>query len=191
MKRRQVIYNILLAFGIVIVAGNYKWLFRKAVPNLEFLLSENKLLIAELAETIIPATETPGARDAKVEDFIIKIIINCSDVMQQQNFINGLNEVQNFSKRTYHKPFEKCSKMEKIKTLEHFENSERSSYMIVNQVKRKLFGAPFFSMLKSLTVIGYCTSEPGATKGLEYVYVPRTYQACVSLLPGQKSWATR
>jgi hypothetical protein len=49
---------------------------------------------------------------------------------------------------------------------------------------------PFFALLKELTVLGYCTSELGATQGLAYLAVPGEYRGCVGLRPGQKSWAT-
>lgn len=50
-------------------------------------------------------------------------------------------------------------------------------------------GIPFFKMMKELTLLGYFTSEPGATKALAYVPVPGKFEGCVPLKPGQKAWA--
>jgi hypothetical protein len=37
----------------------------------------------------------------------------------------------------------------------------------------------FFAALKELVVVGYYTSEPGATRELRYEPVPGTYQGCL------------
>ena len=49
----------------------------------------------------------------------------------------------------------------------------------------------FFPMLKQLTLWGYFTSEPGATKALRYNPIPGKYIGCVPYEPGDKAWATR
>jgi hypothetical protein len=48
-----------------------------------------------------------------------------------------------------------------------------------------------FAMLKELTVLGYFSSEIGATQALAYDKVPGGYWGCLDLKPGQKGWATR
>ncbi len=155
------------------------------------MLPSHKALIAELAEVIIPATETPGAKDAKVEDFIIKYILNCEDSKEQYTFLAGLHEVRNFTMERYKCSFQECNLADRIVIMQHFEHKEISKYKFVNKVKRKVFGRPFYSQLKELTVIGYCTSEVGATKGLAYDFIPVVYEPCVPLLKSQKSWATK
>ncbi|MGY0037942.1 gluconate 2-dehydrogenase subunit 3 family protein [Pedobacter sp. NJ-S-72] len=55
----------------------------------------------------------------------------------------------------------------------------------------KFLGIPFFIILKQLTVEGYCTSQTGATKGLAYDYIPRTFASCIPLTKNQRSWATK
>jgi hypothetical protein len=47
------------------------------------------------------------------------------------------------------------------------------------------------ALLKELTVLGYCTSETGATRAMAYEKVPGEYRGCIDLKPGQKAWATR
>jgi hypothetical protein len=47
------------------------------------------------------------------------------------------------------------------------------------------------ALLKELTLLGYFTSEVGATKALAYEAVPGDYRGCVDLRPGQRAWATR
>lgn len=191
MKRRKAIINIFLiaTAGITSVIG-YELFESKKTPNLKSL-SDYKMLLAELAEVIIPATDTPGAKDAKVEEFILNFIFNCEDLREQNNFADGLKNIQEYSYRYYDLPFEKCSLKNKIEILHHFESKGVSSSKIFNKVRTKIFGKSFFSQLKELTVMGYCTSEIGATQGLVYDYIPVVYESCIPLLPNQKSWATK
>jgi len=48
----------------------------------------------------------------------------------------------------------------------------------------------YFRMIKELTIWGYFTSEPGATKALRYVAVPGRYEGCIPYKKGDKAWAT-
>jgi hypothetical protein len=49
----------------------------------------------------------------------------------------------------------------------------------------------FFRRMKELTVIGFFTSQPGATEVLQYSAIPTQYKGCISLEEaGGKTWAT-
>jgi hypothetical protein len=188
MNRRTSIKNILILglFGTSI--SNCKWIVNSNSTRIESIYL-HKELIAELAETIIPATNTPGAKDAKVEDFIIKFILEYADSRTQNKFLSGLEKLQEYSKNRYNKVFQACSLSDKISILEHYENKGFRS-RILNKIEIKLFGESFFHKLKSLTTIGFCTSKIGATEALAYDPVPINYIACIPLVQGQKSWAT-
>jgi hypothetical protein len=55
--------------------------------------------------------------------------------------------------------------------------------------KKKEDPAHYFTMMKQLTLLGYFTSEPGATKALRYVAVPGRFDACIPYKKGDKAWA--
>jgi hypothetical protein len=44
-------------------------------------------------------------------------------------------------------------------------------------------------MLQDLTVLGYFTSEIGATKQLRYYEVPGRFDPCIDYKPGDKAYA--
>ena len=48
----------------------------------------------------------------------------------------------------------------------------------------------YFSLMKQLTLLGFFTSEIGATKALRYVAVPGRFDGCVDYKKGDKAWAT-
>ena len=90
MNRRNAIKGV-VAFSFVgaSVFSIKKWFdVYKPVQISQFI--DHKTLIAELAETIIPRTSSPGAKDAKVEEYIITMLINCTENRVQHTFIDGL-----------------------------------------------------------------------------------------------------
>ena len=48
----------------------------------------------------------------------------------------------------------------------------------------------YFRMMKELTLLGYFTSEIGATKALRYIAVPGHYDGNLPYKKGDKAWAT-
>jgi hypothetical protein len=190
MKRRQAIGRILLAGGATVAAySGYQWFELTKKPDLPFLLSR-KALLAELAETIIPATDTPGARDAGVVDFMIPILMFCTDSKTLNHFVRGLQDLEAHTLSRYQKDFLHCSVKEKEEVLHYFEEQAQPMNQLWGKVKNKFWGKTFFDMLKDCTVISYCNSETGATQSLRYIPVPGKYLSCIPLEPGQKSWAT-
>ncbi len=191
MNRRTALGRIILtAIGGGFIFGGYKWYDWHKLPDSAWLI-QHKPLLASLADTIIPPTDTPGAGEAKVEEYIIAMIRDCIDRKTGNKFVDGLKELEHYCHSEYSKPFEQLSLADKNKVLDHFEKKARPFNALVGKAESLYLGSPFFATLKKLTVEGYCTSELGATKGLSYLYIPGHFQGCIPLQPGQKSWATR
>jgi hypothetical protein len=190
MNRRQAIFRITLAGAAATTAvSGYKWYEITKAPDLS-VLDKQRDLIAALAETIIPATDTPGAKDAGVHDFIIMMIKECTGRKEQNKFINGLQDLQGHCLINYGKLYQECTSKDQESVLSHFEKKGKPFKGIIGKAQNKFLGRSFFTTLKQYTVEGYCTSQPGATKGLAYDLVPGSYQACIPLTKGQKGWAT-
>ncbi|MDR3712869.1 MAG: gluconate 2-dehydrogenase subunit 3 family protein [Puia sp.] len=192
MNRRKAIRRILLAGGAGIAGfAGYKWYDLKKTPDIGYL-DRHKDLIAVLAETIIPATDTPGAREAGVQDFIVVMVRDCATVKEQNQFIDGLKDVDSSAYSHYKRPFVRCTEEQRVAILTHFEKEATVfSAGVAAKVQNMLLGRPFFTLLKEYTTQGYCTSELGATRGLVYLPIPGKYQGCIDLLPGQRAWATK
>jgi len=191
MNRRKAIARILLITGGSVAAySGYKlWDWNKS-PDIKYL-EQRKDLIAALAETIIPATDSPGAKEAGVNNYIITMIKDCTEIKSQNKFIDGLKELERYCSSSFSKTYQQCSLQQQHQTLKHFEERGRAYSGIVGKVENKFFGKSFFETLKNYTAEGYCTSEAGATKGLSYLYIPGKYIGCMPLQQGQKSWATQ
>ena len=190
MNRRKAIFRISwIGLGTVAGAGGYSWYSIGKTPDLAFA-SNNRELIAALAETIIPSTDTPGARQAAVHDHILRMLGNCMERKEQNTFIDGLKDVQAYCSSKYDQGYEHCTTGQQERAMAYFEKKSRSMHGLAGKVRLRIMGRPFFTLLKDHTVEGYCTSEAGATKGLTYSYIPGSFSGCMPLQPGQKSWAT-
>lgn len=191
LNRRTSIKSI-LALSIIGASSFpiYKWIRVSRRFDFSKFISY-KELIADLAETIIPETDTPGAKRAGVENYIINVVTNCITKTQQNNFLNGLQDVEEYAFKNFGRSFSKCNMAERISVLDYFANDEIYSNEVLNKINNKIFGETFFLQLKQLTVEGYCQSEIGATQGLSYDYIPVYYEACIPLQLNQKSWATK
>ncbi len=172
---------------------------------------ETMKLVGEIAETIIPKTGTPGAKEAGVGDFIKTMITDCYTPEDQQVFFNGLAEVDAKSQKAHSKGFAELKNEERIAVFKEVEKeafAERTrrdeeakkETERIKQGQNKETSAQksepakkpspiFYFTMKDLTLLGYFTSEAGVTQALEYVPVPGRYEGCIDLKPGQKAWA--
>lgn len=190
MKRRAAIFGFIgTGVGLLGLTGGYKWWELSQSPDLHFL-ETNVELIADLGETIIPATDSPGAKDAGTADFVVKMIRDCTPRHEQNLFIDGLKDLRNRCMHKYNRPYSQCTAEEKQSILHEYERRGQPFHGTAGKIEMRLTGRSFFTLLKSYTVEGYCTSQIGATRGLAYQYVPGSYQGCIPLAPGQRTWAT-
>jgi hypothetical protein len=190
MKRRKAIGSILLAGTAATVSlGGYEWYSLAKTPDKNYILSK-KVLLAELAETIIPATDTPGAKEAGAVEFMIPFLNECTDKITLNRFINGLKDLESYTASRYGKEYIHCSDSEKQSILNYFEQKSKPTHSLYEKVKNRFTGYPFFVILKQYAIHGYCISEKGATIGMRYIAVPGKNLPCIPLEPNQKSWAT-
>ena len=167
-----------------------------------FFTADQDVTVAELAETIIPTTSTPGAKAAKVNEIIDVILKDCYKEADQKRFLDGLTQTNKLSQDAYGKAFVQLDSAQRIEIVKKLEaeakqqkeqmasaqNASGQADLQTPKAKSERV-SPFFTMLKDLTLTGYFTSEIGCTQALEYVAVPGRYEGCVPLKPGQKAWA--
>ena len=194
MNRRKALINISIlsaATGLIFIGTGYyqRYHYKYDKPDITFL-EQNQLLLAALVDTIIPKTDTPGALEAKVDEFVILMIKECSAITIQNKFIEGLKNLKKSVKIKYEINFEELAISERELILLNMENSEFHLNKYAKKLKSRLLGKSFLEILKSLTVEGYCTSEQGATRALNYIDIPGAYRGCTSLNKNQNAWAT-
>ena len=192
MNRRYALKSI-LAYGLLSAGAVslYEFARLNRSPDIDYI-QNNKKLLAQLAEVIIPRTDTPGAKDAGVEEYIVHALIEIVPKKTFNNFVDGLKELEGIAKKRFGKAIIDCS-MEQIESLLNDLNTELKmpGGELLRKIDRKLRGESFFDTLRELTIVGYCTSEVGATQGLAYDHIPVNFLPCIPWQNGQRSWATK
>jgi hypothetical protein len=143
------------------------------------------ILLSEVAETILPETDTPGARAAGVGPFMALMVTDCYSPENRQHFLAGMNTLEVASREQFGSGFLGATPDQRLQMLEAFDR-EQKAYM-----DSKAPDAPthWFRMVKELTLLGYFTSEIGYTQAMRYRETPGRYDPCVPLEPGGKTWA--
>lgn len=143
-------------------------------------------LLNEVGETILPATKTPGAKAANVGGFMEVMVRDCYKPADQQIFLTGLTKLDQDCQKMHGKAFTACDPAQRTAFLTALDKEQKQ----FTQNQRKDDPSHYFRMMKELTLLGFFTSEVGATKALRYLPVPGKYDGNVPYKKGDRAWAT-
>ena len=144
-------------------------------------------LLDEVGETIVPATaQSPGAKAARVGRFMGVMVRDCYTPADQKVFMSGLTKFNEDCNKQHGKGFLACDAAERTAFLNALDKEQKA----YTANKKADDPAHYFRMMKELTLLGYFTSEVGATKALRYLPVPGRYDGNVPYKKGDKAWAT-
>jgi gluconate 2-dehydrogenase gamma chain len=157
-----------------------------------FFTDEQAVLIGDLAEIILPRTKTPGAKDAGVPAFIDAFVNEVYSKEEKEKLIEGLNEFNEGTRNRFFRLFIECTSDSQRQYVDEvhndvFNNAEATSegWWASNKGEK-----PFLYKIKELTILGFFSSEAGATQVLQYNPAPGPFQGCVPLDKVGKAWAT-
>ena len=139
-----------------------------SLKNIKIDANEEELL-SGLSETIIPKTSTPGAGDVSAHLFALMMVDDCYASGDQDKFVKGLKEFEDFSKKKFDKSFVKCTPSERTGMVK----SIQSKKDIPENV------AFFYSAMKRLTIQAFISSEYYLTMVEVYKLVPGKFYGCV------------
>ena len=123
-------------------------------------------MVATIAELIIPETDTPGARAARVHEFIDQMLHEWYEDEERHHFLIELSTVDQKARERYDRPFLDLSEAQQTELLTQLE-AEGIAWMETPDIDgRDPDKPPFFVVMKGLTLFGYYTSEIGATQEL-------------------------
>ena len=167
INRRQALQQVAVLLGGVIsaptLAGVLSTATRRAwaaspqwAPR---TLSAAQLeLVATVAEHIIPETDTPGARAAGVHRFVDTLLTDHYPATERDRFLAGLADVDARARSAHGQAFAQCAPEQRIALL--------------TELDARAYAASsgedgwFFRRMKELTLVGYYTSQIGATQEL-------------------------
>jgi hypothetical protein len=217
MDRREAVQYISLILGGTIV-GSSAFLAgctsNPAGVSMAFSDSDFSLL-DEIADTILPTTKTPGAKAAKVGQFMTVMVNDCYESPDQKIFHEGLVNIDRASDKKYGDSFIKITPQQRKDLLVELDNSSRDFQKKIDAEydalsdekkhempmqkdfdgkdpwadKRRADPNYYYSMLKQLTLLGYFTSEIGCKQARRYVETPGRYDGDLPYKKGDKAFA--
>lgn len=185
MNRREAVQHIGLLLGGTILGAN-AFIGCKSNDNKAVSFSEKDVaLLDEIAETILPATKTPGAKAAKVGQFMTVMVNDCYEERDQKIFHEGMKKIQDLSEKEYDDKFAVIKPEQRHALLVRLDNEQKEAMKTWKADQPK----HYFRLMKELTLLGYFTSEVGCTQARRYIETPGRYDACIPYKKGDKAWA--
>jgi glucoside 3-dehydrogenase (cytochrome c) hitch-hiker subunit len=186
MDRREALARIAAITGSIVIGGE---LFatgcsRPAPERATSFSTADVALLDEIAETIIPATDTPGAKAAGVGAFMAMMAKDCYDDATYASFRTGLTEVERLSRKRNDRAFAETTPAQRTALLNDLDAEQR------RHTRSRSEDEPphYFKLMKELALLGYFSSEIGCTKALRYVESPGAYHGDVPYRKGEKAW---
>ena len=171
MKRRTALKSLMMATGslVTLPAWATGWT-PETVGQTTFASRAEETMLAELVETFIPETTTPGAKSLKVHQFVMRMINDCYDQPAQELLKTGLAKTDQLAQQTYSKPFTTCDATQRTDLLRQLSAAAEPETQ------------QFTNLIKSLTIRGYTNSEYYLVNARKYVMAPGFYHGCVDLI---------
>ena len=185
MNRREAVIRMAVlmgaaTFGPRLLAGQFG-----ATPGASAGFTATQIaLLDEIADTIIPATDVPGAKAAGVGAFIAMMLQDCYEPAEQAAVHAGLVRLEADFAAKHRQPFAAGSAADRTAFLTELDREQHARRKGGN-------GGPphHFRILKELTLLGYFSSEIGCTQALQYAEVPGRYEGDLPCRPGERAWA--
>ncbi len=190
ITRKEAIKRTSYLLGGVIFAPNIIGLLNGCTPNRttdwkpELFNDYEAKLVTSLADVIMPKDDYPSASEVGVPSFIESMVSTVYSEEQREMFLKGLNDFGSIAKETLQIDFSESLEEDRYR-LTYAQNKTDL------EVRNESGDEPsFFLMFKELTILGYFTSEIGATQVLRYEPVPGYYSGCMPFDEIGKTWAT-
>ena len=175
MKRRLVLKQVMMAAAVAALAPSCTFDRKKASIALSHLNvdGDQEELLASIVETIIPATDIPGAQALNVHRFVLKMIDDCYAKEVHERFVKGLDQINENAKKQFGKSFDKGTGPEREGVLKSIEGKQ-----ITNPPE--ILAA--YPIIKQLTIQGYLTSQYIMQQVQGFEFVPGRFNGCVEIL---------
>lgn len=218
MNRREAVQYISLIVGGTVVGSSAFLAGCTTNSNSEvsMVFSDADIsLMDEIAETFLPTTKTPGAKAAKVGQFMKVMVNDCYEAPDQKIFHEGLASLDKLSNKKFGDSFTKITPQQRHDLLVSLDKSSGDFQSKINKEfgaltdeqkqdytlkknfdgedpwadKRRADPNYYYAMMKQLTLLGYFTSEIGCKQARRYVETPGRFDPCIPYKKGDKAFA--
>lgn len=196
MNRREAIQRVAWLMGGAVSAPTVLGILSGCSPKETtaewkpaFLTTDQLSFVSEVAEIIIPRTDTPGAKDVGVPALIDQMLKDVFAKADQDRFVAGLTEFDAQARQQHGRGFLELERAQQTAFL----TSVTETAMAAERAHSgpPPFPRPFVLLTREITLLGYFMSQPGATKVLQYNPMPGPFRGCVPLAEAGngKQWA--
>lgn len=214
MNRRDLLTMIAAVTGTAMLGAGRVMAYVPTETGANIFTPEDAAFLDEVAETIIPATDTPGAKDAAVGAFMTQFVSDCYSQEDQAAFREGMETLKSEAQSRYGRPFEALEPEERREMLQEAMVAASAQAKVVAQAKEEMRITArdqqqsadtaataqaqtepdipqlhWFTPIQQLTLFGFFTSEIGANEVLRYEPVPGEYIGDLDY-DGGPAWAT-
>jgi hypothetical protein len=197
MRRRDVLKMLATGAVLPVFSSPMAAFFREAQAQtgpgykLRTLDPHQNATVVVMTDLIIPETDTPGAKAARVNEFIDVILTEWATDPERQYFLNGLAGMDKQSNELFGRDFVDASPVQQVtllRAMDDFSANERAEKRAkhgntVPELDAQLKGN-FYDVFRGITLHGYYTSEIGFTQELKLQIVPGAQHGCEKLGPG-------
>jgi gluconate 2-dehydrogenase gamma chain len=198
MNRREALKRVAWLMGgsvsvsaILAVRNGYS-ATTPASSKSSFLSLPQAGIVSAVAEIIIPRTDTPGAIDVGVPGFIDRVLEDVYTEEDRRRYLTGLTALDAAAQTEHGRNFVALEAPRQVALVQQFHDA---AVVEERRLRRshETFQRPFILMTKELTLLGFFTSQVGATQILQYQAVPGSYQACVPVAQAGngRTWAVQ
>jgi len=180
INRREAIRRAALMAGVALAPEWLDFAVRAQGPAAKtYLTSAQGSVLAAAAERILPRTDTPGAIDVGVPAFVDRLYGEFLNAADKKLLAGALDEIESAAKTAHGGSFATLPAAQQDAVLRSVAASQQGR------------DPSSWGLLRSLTILGYFTSEPVGTKVLHYDPVPGAYDGCVPIdQVGRRGWTT-
>jgi len=138
--------------------------------------------LEEVAETLLPATDTPGARDAGVAPFIDQLFTDWASAKSRQLFTVGIDQLRQALREKSGTDFTRLGKERRTAVLAEFNREALTEEVSAEQT--------FWLELKGNIISAYFSAQLIGTEVLAYDPIPGAYEGCIPLVEnGGRAWS--
>jgi gluconate 2-dehydrogenase gamma chain len=194
MKRREVLRLLGSTAALSTLPSEAMALIQEASAQasqstgLRTLNKQQNETVITITELIIPATDTPGAKEAKVNEFIDLLLTEWYEPAETKEFLEGLAGVDARSKQRFSADFIHCTPAQQSELLKQLDAEAMDFAVQQKRAVAKSTTSPlqqttpppgnFFYTMKKLTLTGYYTSQIGFSKELGKFIIPPEHAGC-------------
>lgn len=151
-----------------------------------FFTPKQGVAVTEIAETILPATDTPGAKEVAVHKFVDQYAKDCLTVEEQAEFQAGIAQLLADCEAQNGKSFVDCSPEQRLSFLNAVDEQAKQLTAVNPGLEEEEY--PVFLKLKGLVLMGYFTAEKIGKEITAFLPIPGKYKPCTPYEEGQPAW---